>query len=694
MYDDPVTPTRRHFLVAVLVIWAAAFLAYSNSFTIGFQFDDTHTVQSNIYVRSLKYVPRYFIDPDTSSYRPENSGYRPMTTLFLALGFQLSHVEPWGYHLMKLIEHCIVATLILTVGLKILPRGGMSDPFRFLAAAFAGLVFAVHRVNTEVVDYISAVSTLQAGMFFLLAFYLYLRWRESRVRWYYAASAACFLFSMWSKEEGITLPAVLFAYEWIYGRATEERYGSRLWRHAWSWIKTLVPFAALAVAFVATRQYLMLDVAHSSRGNTSTYIYFITQFRSWLHYAYLYFWPVHLNADNLSFDFSPSLGDWRIWVSLTVHATVWFAAYRLRYTYRFVSFGAFWLYVTVLPASSVFNLVEAVNEHRSYIPYMMLSLLSAWLVFLAASRFRLRPAGVSAALLGICVALGAGAYERNKVWQTDISLWEDVHAKNPNSVRAMNVLGISLLNRGNVDRARPMLERCHELMPQYLPCIVHLSMAYAMTKEFDRGLAVLKTGHAMDPNYVHINFHLGVYYKDYFADYESAREYFTRVERLSSGRFFHATVKRAEIALEEGRADEAQKIAGTVLELDQTNGDAWEVVGKVALVKKDYEAALRVFRKLSSSAPAMERYLLNVANAEERKGDAAQAAEAYRRSVELNPLAIQGWMGLVRVAARLGDGETAVNAQGRVEELRRTRRWVWMPSMFFTGENPRQTGPG
>ena len=161
-------------LLCVFLICLSGLAAFSNSFNTAFQFDDTHTVQSNMYVRSLKNVPQFFVDAKTFSYRPENSGYRPMTSTALALGFAISHVETWGYHLIKFIEHCLVAILIFLIALHLLPRQGyllqwalIRDPDdaksgsilgRDLVAFFAALIFVVHRANTETVVYITQIA--------------------------------------------------------------------------------------------------------------------------------------------------------------------------------------------------------------------------------------------------------------------------------------------------------------------------------------------------------------------------------------------------------------------------------------------------------------------------------------------------------------------------------------------------------
>lgn len=702
--------SRKRLVLAVLAIWVAGFLAFSNSFTIAFQFDDTHTVQSNMYVRSLRYVPLYFMDARTYSYRPENSGYRPMSTLACALAFQLSRNETWGYHLVKLLEHCTIALLIVFISLRLLPKSGIlaEKPHgRFWAAFFGGLIFAVHRANTETVDYITAISTLQAGLFQILAFYLYLLARDSgewfrKRRWlFFGLSGLSYMAAMMSKEEGITLPGVIFAYELIYHRAKDQSYLDCIRKDLKKWAKLLIPYVVIAGVFVALRTTIQPEAAELSRGNVPRFTYFITQFRSWFHYISLFFWPVTLNSDNLSFEFSPGLEDLRVWACLCFHLSVWYMAWLIGKKRRFVLFGVAWFYITVLPASSFFPLVEAVNEHRMYTPFMMLSPLVAWAflsgcVELGRRVFSSEESGGSVGIglsFLIALLLGVGAHARNEVWQTDLSLWSDVLEKNPSSPRAMNVLGISLLNEGELERSVALLERCHEIAPTYLPCVVHLSIAYSHLKKYDEGLTLLKQGLRLDPNYPHLNYHLGLYYKDYFGNFEEANKYFQRVFQLTSGRFFQAGIKVADMALEEGRLDEAVNIASRILQIDQSNGDAWEVLGRAKLAKGDFKGALDIFERLLEVSPYSARYRLDRANLAERTKD-YKAAEKYFASVtESSPIVIQAWIGLNRVRKNLGDNSGAALAEGRAAELLQNKRWNYFTSLLLVGEKSRQVRP-
>ena len=45
-----------------LAVAALLLVAYSNHFRNGFHFDDSHSIQDNVYVRELKHIPRYFLD--------------------------------------------------------------------------------------------------------------------------------------------------------------------------------------------------------------------------------------------------------------------------------------------------------------------------------------------------------------------------------------------------------------------------------------------------------------------------------------------------------------------------------------------------------------------------------------------------------------------------------------------------------
>ena len=61
-----VPPIPRYSLGAAFLL-AAVMITYASHFDNGFQFDDSHAVETNPYIRSLHNIPRFFVDARTFS---------------------------------------------------------------------------------------------------------------------------------------------------------------------------------------------------------------------------------------------------------------------------------------------------------------------------------------------------------------------------------------------------------------------------------------------------------------------------------------------------------------------------------------------------------------------------------------------------------------------------------------------------
>ena len=132
----------------------AVLAAYANHFQNGFQFDDSHTIEANVYIEHLRNVPRFFTDATTFSALPGMQTYRPVTTLSLAFDFWLGHGRnPFYFHLSTFVWFIVQLILMAFLFRRIMdladPRP--SNPWiAILAAACYGL----HPANAETVNYI------------------------------------------------------------------------------------------------------------------------------------------------------------------------------------------------------------------------------------------------------------------------------------------------------------------------------------------------------------------------------------------------------------------------------------------------------------------------------------------------------------------------------------------------------------
>src|SRR3990172_12565871 len=189
-------------ILPFLLITLLSGLIYFNSLENPFHFDDSHHIIDNPHIRSLRDVPNLFTDTRTFSVWPGNNRhYRPLLLLTHVINYALGGLNPIGYHLVNLAFHVgsaflvflIVQTMLVPPLLSSPHKGGKNKPVaardvaagfslrstRDVAAGFSlrstpvfialtsALIFAVHPFNSEVVNYISARSSVMSGFFYL-----------------------------------------------------------------------------------------------------------------------------------------------------------------------------------------------------------------------------------------------------------------------------------------------------------------------------------------------------------------------------------------------------------------------------------------------------------------------------------------------------------------------------------------------
>src|SRR5262249_11915544 len=73
--------------------------AYANHFDNDFHFDDDHTIATNVSVRDVRNIPRFFVDASTFSSLPSHQSYRPLVTATLAIDYWIAGgLKPRAFH--------------------------------------------------------------------------------------------------------------------------------------------------------------------------------------------------------------------------------------------------------------------------------------------------------------------------------------------------------------------------------------------------------------------------------------------------------------------------------------------------------------------------------------------------------------------------------------------------------------------
>lgn len=139
------------FAIAALVVLC---LAYSNHFNNGFHFDDSHTVEENVFIRNTKYIPDYFTNPKMFSADPDHWGLRPVVTTTLAIDYKLGGgLKPFYFHLSTFLWHIALCILLFFVFRNLLRRTIQEDRASWMSAIMAAW-FGLHTANAETINYV------------------------------------------------------------------------------------------------------------------------------------------------------------------------------------------------------------------------------------------------------------------------------------------------------------------------------------------------------------------------------------------------------------------------------------------------------------------------------------------------------------------------------------------------------------
>ena len=520
------------------LLWLAAMvLAYSNHFQNGFHFDDSHTIVNNKAIHEIN-ILQFFKDASTFSTLITNQSYRPLTTLENAIDYNVGGgLVPKAFHwhiFITFLLTCTVLCYVVKIILDKLVNSNYNKYWGLLVAAISGLLCA----NAETVNYIIQRAEIVSGLFVLLGFLFYLRGGILR-KWHLYLIFP--LIGFFSKEMAFVFAPLLLLYLLIFEEDVDLLHFYRrdeIKKCLRSFMKAGPAILLTAVFFIF---YSKMLPETFEPGGVDVFQYLITQPMVMLHYIATFFIPYNLSADT-DWTVFESLADYRAILGIfgiLVLAYLALKASKKKETKLF-SFGMLWFFIALLPTSSFIPFAEVLNDHRSFIPYMGLTmafvfgvkyLLDTYLShFIAQKRTK-----VALLVLGALFLAGNayGVYNRNKVWKDELSLWKDVTLKSPKNGRGFMNYGLALMASGDLDNAEINYNKALDLRPNYSYIYTNLAILQAakgdkVTAENNFKKAISFQQHAYTHMYYYGRFLLGE------GRYDEAIDAFTQVMEVAS----------------------------------------------------------------------------------------------------------------------------------------------------------------
>jgi hypothetical protein len=379
---------------------------------------------------------------------------RPITLLTFAANLLTTGTNPVGFHLVNIALHLLNGALVFLVLQRARPLATRIPSIPAVGTA----LFLLHPAQTGAVTYISGRATSLMTFWLLVAHLAAMRGFDKKTFGCTAVSLGAFALAVGSKEIALVYPVIWIA--WLVFNQ-----GISFGRSVRCAAPQLVVLVALLAGMMLHPGYRSL-FAEAAAGQPTTTIGRVEQ-RIGLGFCFngdtprdesclvrrvegvagltrflIAPWTISIDPGRRA----PTVTDV---VMLALACVIGVMALRTRAGP--VAAGLAWFVAALIPTHLVFVRSDPVSDRLLYLPMVGVALA---LSGIAGEIIRRAPRSMAAIAAGaVLCAAGAGTWNRNVQYRSEISLWEDAVAKNATNPRAHVNLAFAYELQGEFDRA-------------------------------------------------------------------------------------------------------------------------------------------------------------------------------------------------------------------------------------------------
>lgn len=555
-------PRRIHWLPWAIALAAIvlAFQIYSPAINGHFVFDD----------RALP-----FFAPDrTGDISRFVTDLRPLLMLSFWIDYRLSpdpKPNSAQFHETNVLIHSFVAILAALILWKLLEWAGVAGRMRAGLAIFGGALFLLHPLQTESVAYVASRSELLSVFFYYAAFAVFL-YRSTESITLLRSIAVLLLFgaAVATKEHTLTLPALLLLTDYFWGRGGVRKNGI---------LYGLIALAAAGGAVFVAHVLAHANTAGFRMREMSPVDFFFTECRVLWTYLRMFLLPFGQNIDP-DVPVSHNLLEHGAIFGLIGLIALVGAAWIYRKRFPLASYGVFVFLLLIAPTASVIPIRDPLAEHRLYLPFLGLLLVCAEI--LRRLTFQ-RMAAIGAVALALCCVL---TYQRNRVWASSLTLWQDSVNKSPEKYRPRFQLAYAEFEAGGQLRdprlcaeAVRNYEVAERLKPDQDDLLIDWGLALGCVNRWADGIEKFREAAAIN-NTAHVHTQIAIGY---------------------------ANIQQFDAALEETKA--AQQIDPNYWMIYMIRGQIHEYRGEIQDAAREYQHACDLSPRNATACQAYQRML-------------------------------------------------------------------------------------
>ncbi|HEY2841011.1 MAG TPA: tetratricopeptide repeat protein [Pirellulales bacterium] len=656
---SPAAATRRGWqtwrpLVVFVLLGAAVVAVYGGTTHAPFVFDDVPCIENNPSIMHL--WPPLGTKEEPGPLRPPqdfNTAGRPLVNLSFALNVAFDRIEgikvdPFGFHVCNMLLHALTATLLWALVRRTLCLDFFAGRFERVASPLAflvALVWALHPLQTEAVQYVSQRTELMMGFFYLAVMYGSLRYftaenSASQTNWLVLTTLAG-LAGMACKEVMVSAPAMVL----LYDRTFIAGSFLRALRKSWPL------YLGLLLGWILLLALNVGGPRSASAGfhlNVAPHVWWLTQCRVLWLYLKLVVWPWPL-VIHYEFPYLQTLSaawPWALGVAGLAILTLLLVWRRAA-----AGFLCVWVIAILSPTLVVPIITEIAVERRMYLPllapvaffivggYALLQVLAGWRTARADQTSKIRWPLVAIAGVAITCATVYAMLDvrRLAAYEDPLTLWEDAHAHQPENYYVHVNYGVELLNQGRAEEALQQLKMALKIDPSDAAHIhAVMGKAHLLAKRPAEAKRQLEEALRLQPDFPEARGNLGHVLLHEYNDIAGATPYLEESlrKRPDSLEIRHDL---ALVLINTGRSAEAIDWLEPVVRLKPESSEAHRDmglalgnVGRAPEAISQFEEALRLNPHSALIHQYLGMALINV-------GKNQSAIEQLERSLELDP---------------------------------------------------------
>ncbi|MDA8402625.1 MAG: tetratricopeptide repeat protein, partial [Desulfobacteraceae bacterium] len=609
----PLRPIQTFLGIVILI--AAGIIVYSNTFHSPFLFDDDGFIVNNYAIR----MTGLSWDAIKKAALEGFPAHRYLPNISFALNYDAGRLNPFGYHLVNLIIHLLSGIFLfffIQNTLRVHP-GKTRDIHPELIAFFAALIWLVQPVGAQAVTYICQRMASMVALFYILSLILYVKGRMAMRRdpgkftipgLYFSGCAIIALCALATKENAGTLPLVILLYEWFFFQDLRLKWSRR--RIMWTGF-FVIAFAGTAFWFLGGTPVKSIMAGYSYRDFTLPQRV-MTEWRIMVYYISLFLWapPGRLNLDHdYPLSVSPVDPPATMIALAAIIGLLVLAAYSAKKD-RLISFCILWFFITQATESTIIG-IELIFEHRTYIPFMMTSLL---FVLLAFRLVKNRPLAYGL-LAAAAIVFSVWTFQRNQTWRAPVTFWSDSAAKSPGKFRPHNDLGVALYDAGDINGAIIQYEKAISIDPGHADARNNLGNALFKQGRTDEAIQCFETALSLNPGHTKARNNLANALAQKGRLPEAIQNY--QIILNEHPDHVEANINMGAALARLGRIDEALIHYQAAIKSDPYNPEVFNNMGVLFVQKNKPEEALACFQKALELRPGYESAINNLRRLEQ-----------------------------------------------------------------------------